>query len=115
MLRHLKVKKIVGLQKYGCKLAARVSEAWELARQCIRKAQKRQKQFCDQKSTLPNFRVGERVFLFKPAEKTGEAHKFARPYHGPLRVLELDVNTARIRRVDKPQEEPILVSLDRLR
>ena len=29
-------------------------------------------------------------------------------------MLELDVNTARNRWVDKPQEEPILVAIDRL-
>ena len=57
----------------------------------------------------------ERVFLFKPAEKAGEAHKFARPYHGPFWVIELGTNTAKVRRVDKPKGEPILVSLDQLR
>ena len=30
---------------------------------------------------------GERVFLYHPADKTGEACKFARPYHGPYRIL----------------------------
>ena len=30
-------------------------------------------------------------------------------------MLELDTNTSRIRRVDKPHEEPILVALQRLR
>ena len=29
--------------------------------------------------------------------------------------IELDTNTARIRRVDRPQDEPILVALERLR
>ena len=54
------------------------------------------------------------MFLFKPADKTGEARKFARPYHGPFRIIDLDVNAARIRRVDNLEEEAILVSLDRL-
>ena len=61
------------------------------------------------------FRVGDRVFLFKPSTKTGETRKFARPFHGAYRILELGVNTAKIRRVDRPQDEPLLVAVDRLR
>ena len=108
----MKAKRLVGLHEYGSEMEIKMSEAWGLARQCIGKAQKSQKQYYDRKCRLPNFKVGER---YKPAEKTGEARKFARPYHGPFRILELDVNTARIRRVDRPQDEPILVALDRLR
>ena len=55
------------------------------------------------------------MFLFKPADKSGPLRKFARPYHGPYRVVEMDCNTARIRRVDKPEGDTILVALDRLR
>ena len=53
-------------------LASRMSEAWELAQKCVGKAQKRQKAMYDRKSRPPNFTVGERVFLLKPSEKTGE-------------------------------------------
>ena len=64
----------------------------------------------DQKTREPSFREGERVFLYKPAEKTGENRKFARPFHGPYRVMEMSANTAKILRVDT-----LLVSLERLR
>ena len=80
----------------------------------MEKAQKRQK-VNDKKSHSSDFVVGERVFLFKPAEKTGESRKLARPFHGPYRVIKLGTNTARIHRVDKPWEEPMLVALQRLR
>ena len=63
----------------------------------------------------PPFREGERVFLLKPSEQTGEARKFARPFHGPYRLREMQTNTAKIVRVDQPAEEPLLVSLSRLR
>lgn len=86
-----------------------------MARQNISRAQKKQKRYYDQRQRMPNFKVGDRAFLFMPAEKSGHARKFARPYHGPYRILELDVNTARVRRVDRLQEDPILVHLDRLR
>ena len=103
------------LKEYGLELHTKMAEAWELARQNICGAQKRQKTAYDRKSRELPFREGERVFLYKPAEKTGEARKFARPFHGPYRVLEMGTNTAKICRVDRPEEEPLLVSLDRLR
>ena len=109
-----KARSIVGLQEYGSEIANKMSDAWELVRQCIGKAQKSQKTFYDRRSRLAKFRVGDRVFLFKPSTKTGETRKFARPFHGPYRILELGVNTAKIRRVDRPQDEPLLVALDRL-
>ena len=102
------------LKVYGAELYSRMSEAWELARQHITKAQKRQKGIYDQKTKSP-FREGERAFLFKPAERTGTQRKFARPFHGPYRLVEVGTNTARIRPVDKPEDDAILVSLDRLR
>ena len=103
------------LKEYGASLARRTAEAWEDARKCIGKAQKRQKNCYDRKARPPRFGVGDRVFLFKPADKTGPLRKFARPYHGPYRVVEMDLNTARIRRIDRPEEDTILVALDRLR
>ena len=115
LLSPVKTKKMINLKEYGLQLAHDMSEAWELARQCIGKAQRRQKEYYDRRGRPPNFRAGERVFLYKPAEKTGEARKFARPYHGPYCIVEVDTNTARIRRVDKPEEDTIRVSLDRLR
>ena len=103
------------LQEYGAELTERMTGAWELPRKCIGRVQTRQKTYYDKKGRPPNFSVGERVFLFKPAEKCGKTRKLARPYHGPYRVLELDTNTTRIRRVDRPQDDALLVALDRLR
>ena len=103
------------LREYGVELHTKMSTAWGLARTCIGKAQRRQKANYDKKSTKMPFRPGERVFLYKPAEKAGEARKLARPFHGPYRLSEMDVNTATLTRVDKPQEEPLVVAIDRLR
>ena len=55
------------------------------------------------------------MFLLKPAERTKEGWKLARPFHGPYGIVEITSNDAHIRRVDQPQDEPILVALDRLR
>ena len=57
----------------------------------------------------------ERVFLLKLSERTGESRKLARPFHGLYRIVSMDMNTAHVRKVDKPQEDTILVAVDRLR
>ena len=56
--------------------------------------------------------VGERVCLLKPAERTEKGRKLARPFHRPYHVVEITSIDARVRRVDRPQDEPISVALD---
>ena len=115
MMAPRKKKTTIDLKEYGLALHQKMSEAWELARGSIGQAQKKQKGTYDRRAKMSVFREGERVFLFRPAEKTGAARKLARPFHGPYRLVELGPNTAKIRRVDRPEEEPILVAIDRLR
>ena len=93
----------LNLQEYGLDIASRMSLAWETARKSIKKAQKRQKQYYDWKTKPPQFRVGDRTFLLKPAECTGNARKLTRHYHGPYRVVEVTANNAKIRPVDVPR------------
>ena len=50
-----------------------------------------------------------------PGDVQGKAWKFARPFHGPYRILELTLTNASVHLVDKPQNIPIFVSLDRVR
>ena len=52
--------------------------------------------------------------VLMPADKTGHTQKFASPFHGPFRVVDLNSHTAKIQRIDWPEEETILVVLDRL-
>ena len=92
-----------------------MSDAWELARHHIKKAQRKQKAIHDRHSKEVPLRVGDRVFLHVPAAKQGKAHKFARPFRGPYRVVELYENGADIRPVDRPRADVIRVALNRLR
>ena len=105
---------MVDLEEYGENLAANLSEAWKMAQEAIQQAQSKQKQYYDD-GTRTVFKAGNRAFLYKPSARSGSAYKFARPYHGPYRILEVMSNNAKIRPVDKPQDEPILVALSRLR
>ena len=96
-------------------LVCNLSDAWSLAQQNICKAQKKQKQQYDRKCKPSKYRVGDRVFVHMPGEVRGKAWKFSRPFHGPYRILELTASNASVRQVDRPQDTPIFVSLERLR
>ena len=106
---------LVGLKEYGALLHSRMSDAWKLARGMVKKAQSRQKKQYDRRSQPPKFAEGDKVFLLKPAELTGELRKLARSYHGPYHIITMDTNTASICRVDRPEDSPVLVALDHLR
>ena len=46
------------LKEYGAELQTKMCDAWELVRQNVVKAQKKQKKFFDQKSQVGNYRAG---------------------------------------------------------
>ena len=50
-----------------------------------------------------------------PSVKKGKAHKLARPFHGPYRVIETVDNGVMVTPIDRPQETPIRVAMDRVR
>ena len=106
---------LVDLSDFGESLMTNLSEARELARKSIQNSQKKRKQNYDKRACANVFRVGDRVFLYKPAAKSGKAYKFARPYYGLYRIVEITSNDAKICPIDSPNEEPIFVTLDRLR
>ena len=105
----------VDLDDFKTDLTTNFTEAWQLAKQNVKKAQKRQKKYYDRKSKTPQFRVGGRVFVYQPGAIQGKAWKFSRPYHGPYRILELTDKNAKVCPVDQPQATPTFVSLDRIR
>ena len=90
VLSHQQTRVTMDLHEYGVELYTKMANAWELARKFIGQAQRHQKANYDKKATDVPFRSGERVFLYKLAEKTGEARKLARPFHGPYRISEMD-------------------------
>ncbi len=66
-----KMREEIDLKEYEVELATRMSTAWELAKKSVKKAQKRQKKYYDQKMKSSQFQVGDRAFLLKPEERTG--------------------------------------------
>ena len=72
-----KVRSQLDLREYGMEVAAKMSEAWQSVRMCVTRAQRRQKKYYDQQSRLAKFAIGERVFLFRPEERSWEAFSWA--------------------------------------
>ena len=103
------------LDTYKGEVAFKFSEAWKLARNNIKKAQQHQKQQYDRKTRLPRFEVGDRVFLYMPAAKSCKAYKFAKPFHGPYRIVEQNETGVAVWPVDQPQVNPIRVAYNRIR
>ena len=61
----------VGVDDYRAEFAAKMHEAWELARKHISRAQKRQKKQHDRNARPDSSSVGERVFVYMPSARTG--------------------------------------------
>ena len=59
--------------------------------------------------------VEQRVMVSMPTEIQGKTWKFARPFHGPFRIISLTPTNAEVRLVDEPQSKSLFVSLNRVR
>ena len=59
--------------------------------------------------------VGDRVFLYTPSERAGQAYKLARPFKGPYHVVAIDNNVVDIRRISRPESTAVQVAVSRLR
>ena len=82
-------RQVLDIDDYRSELTTGFSEAWKLAQDNVRNAQQKQKRQHDRRAKEPKFCKGERVFAYMPAAKRGKAHKFARPFSGPYRIIEL--------------------------
>ena len=92
-----------------------MSTTWEKAQSQVKRAQKKQKQQHDKHAHPATFSSGDRVFMYMPAKTTGKTQKFARPFHGPYRVLKVFKQGVSVRPVDDPRANPIRISLDCVR
>ena len=106
---------LTDIDTYKSEVNERLASAWELVREQVEKAQHKQKKQHDRHSRDPGFKVGERVFVYMPAELRGKAYKFARPFRGPYHILRLFENGAEVRLIEKPKADSIRVALNRAR
>ena len=115
MLSLPKERCLIDVGDYIEEITTHMSTAWERAQGQVKKAQKKQKQQHDKHAHPATFSNGDRVFVYMPAKTTGKTRKFARPFHGPYRVLEVFEQGVSVRPIDDPRANPIRVSLDRVR
>ena len=114
-LSHKRTPYMVDLDDYKTELLTALTSAWELAKSNITTAQDRQKTTFDRTAKESNLTVGQRVMVHMPSELQGRTWKFARPYHGPFRVLSLTPTNAEVQLIDEPHSDPLFVSLSRVR
>ena len=105
----------VELCSYSSEVAEQMQEAWDIAKSSIGRAQAKQKGYYDRNTKPPRYRKGQRVFVYMPSAKQGKVYKFARPFHGPFRVVDVYDTGVSVRPIDSPDREVIRVSFSRLR
>ena len=105
----------VDFPDYCTELVANLSDAWSLAHQNIERAQGKQKVQYDKRARESKLKVGDRVMVHFPSQVTGKAWKFSRPFFGPYKVLSLTPTNAEVQLLNAPQDQPIFVSLSRVR
>lgn len=106
---------MIDIDHYKTELVTSMSDAWKIAQENIKVAQTKQKTQYDKRSKELKFAVGDRVMTYMPGAVQGKNWKLARPFYGPYRILSLTPTNAEIRLVDKPNDPPIFVSLNRIR
>ena len=73
--------------EYVRNLRSTLDEAHERAREHLRTAQRRQKDYYDRRVAGKEIKVGDHVYLPVPAIKTGQTKKFHLPWQGPHMVV----------------------------
>ena len=63
----------------------------------------------------PKLSVGDVVFVYFPAKKSGKVYKFARPFQGPYVVQKLFDNEVQVKKIGRSRCKPLQVSLNRVR
>ena len=114
-LSHERSPYTIHLDDYKTDLMVGLSSAWNTARECIEQSQECQKFAYDKAAKDPKLELGKRVIVHMPSEVQGRTSKFARPFHGPFRILGLTPTNAEVRLVDEPRSESFFVSLSRVR
>ena len=109
------VRQTIDVDDYKSRMLVDMLNAWKLAQENVRKAQRKQKRQHDKHAMDFKFRVGDCVFVLMPAIRSGPAYKLCRPYGGPYRVISTYLNGVELQSVQQPKAKPIRVALNRVR
>ena len=87
--------------EYARNLRSTLEEAHERAREHLKTAQRRQKDYYDRRVAGDEIKVGDHVYLHFPVIKSGRTKKLHSPWHGPhVVVKKISDLTYRIEEVD---------------
>ncbi len=98
---------------YTEQLAARLTTAWESARNALEKAHEKQKEHYDNKATYPQYGPGDLVMVHNPHVAQGLSKKFTHLWHGPYEVFRHNFPNVELGIPGKPQTQPMNVHINR--
>lgn len=97
------------VSEYVRRLRETLEEAHEHAREHLKAAQRRQKDYYDKRTAGEQIQVGDRVFLCEPAVKKGRTKKLLSPWQGPYVVRKRIGDVAyRIQLEDNPRKRKVV-------
>ena len=79
------------------------------------KAQKRQKDNYDRNAHVIGYNIGDRVRCYTPVTKKGKSPKLTPFWHGPFRIIDIDIPNYLIRLCDNPRSRTFWVHANRLK
>ena len=82
----------VELEDYASQLRAGLATAWDVASSRITQAQRAYKTQYDKRSSLVQYKVGDRVFVEMPKDKGGKNRRLRCPFHGLGEVVDIRGN-----------------------
>ena len=97
----------VDVSDYRQQMVLSLSLARKNATECVKKAQKKYKNYYDKKATPRLYSVGDWVLVRFPAEESGKQRNLSQPWHGPYRVSAVRDPDIVVVKVYFPREGPI--------
>ncbi|KAA3674446.1 uncharacterized protein DEA37_0003726 [Paragonimus westermani] len=106
----------IGLPHYVKELGERFEVAYKIAAQHQSKSQHHQKGCYDRTANGPVYRTGDHVWLYRPKQPLGTAHKFHRPWLGPSVIVHVrSLNAYVIRDTTNPTADVLTVHYNQLK
>lgn len=100
---------------YPEQLQARLSLAWQHAKEHVQAAQAAQKRQYDKKATTHTYNINDLVLVYRPNLREGRANKLAHLWDGPYTITDIIGHTVKIQKVGSNTPEPFRYNTDRLK
>lgn len=106
---------LVDQKEYNVKFIERISSAWKLAEQNIKIGQEKQKEYYDKKVKERTWAVDDLVMVYKPVTKVGWTAKLTHFWHGPFKIVALNLPNLLVQPADKPKAEQEKIHINRVK